>query len=103
MDCGGSGFGDPLLLCKDVGRDLGLVKGRYVSIHGLDPEKGGGLHGLDPDKDSGLGNLGMSSNLNFGDASVNPVAVPPDGFVWKFTEGMWALFPDIGGRGRSQS
>lgn len=87
-----SGLGDPLLLYevdrsmkKTVGRDVGLHVGVVFQNLGWIQLRYVG----------GLCDIALSSQVNFGDAAVQLVVVPPTGFSWKFSEGVWALFPVV--------
>lgn len=64
-----------------VGREVGL--GSQV-----DQSKSG----LDPKVVDGLGVIDVPSHVDFSDISVQPDVIPPAGFAWKFSEGMWAPF-----------
>lgn len=96
-------MGDPLLLC-DVGPSLDRWISTQFSVeHRLGWEldvQGGQVQchiGLDPKVLGGLDDFSKAAvkNVNFDGMSARHVLVPPAGFIWQFSEGVWALFPDV--------
>lgn len=95
--------GDPLLL-YDVGPSLDRWISTQFSVeHRLGWEldvQGGQVQchiGLDPKVLGGLDDFSKAAvkNVNFDGMSARHVLVPPAGFIWQFSEGVWALFPDV--------
>lgn len=87
LSIAGSGMGDPILLCEvDQGLEGYNVRSRPLlaceKIH-----EGDATVGV-------MGDILSHSQINFGDSSRQPDVVPPTGFSWKFSEGVWALFPE---------
>ncbi|XP_039138075.1 uncharacterized protein LOC120275526 [Dioscorea cayenensis subsp. rotundata] len=90
------GSGDPLLLCE-VDRSMGgpihssgtlVSRERDLQSRGRHP-----LTGENSLMGGGLEVFDIPSNIDFGDVTVQPEVVPPTGFIWKLSEGVWALFP----------
>lgn len=96
------GLGDPILLCEVDNDPLvfdssnGPGMGREVGLSSVGEHTNFGLR---PTLKGEFSTIGLAAQVNFGDISVHPELIPPAGFAWKFSEGVWALFPEIVGRG----
>lgn len=89
---------DPLLLCDEgphvvssAGPSLGHVSvmlpvGTSKDVAGLSPNRNTEIIS------SSIFNL---ENVKFGDESMKAELAPPAGFLWRFSAGVWVLYPSI--------